>query len=139
MTSKTYDELLLYNSFKERYEYLKLDSAVGIETFGWDRYLNQTLYHSEEWRKFRREIIIRDNGCDLGVQDRPILGNRIIIHHINPLTKRQVLNRDQSIFDPQNVICCCHDTHMAIHYGTIRSLNDGLIERKRNDTCPWKH
>lgn len=137
--NKTYSELILLDSFSERFEYLKLCGAVGAETFGYNRYLNQTLYRSEEWKRFRRKIIIRDNACDLALEDRPIFENRIIIHHINPLTKEQILNRDPVIFDPNNVISCRHETHMAIHYGTLSNADIQIVERTKNDTCPWRH
>lgn len=136
---KTYSELTKLNSFDERIKYLMMNGIIGDETFGCNRYLNQSLYHSEEWRNFRRQIIIRDNGCDLGLEDRPIISNSlIIIHHINPLTKSQILNRDKLIFDPENVISCVHRTHMAIHYGSIDTADCKITIRTRNDTCPWK-
>lgn len=134
---RTYSELILLPTFEERYRYLKLEGSVGIATFGFDRYLNQTLYRSPEWKRFRREIIIRDNGCDLAMEDYDIHG-RILIHHIDPLTPDDVIRRDPKIFDPENVICVSHNTHNAIHYGDEELLITEPIVRTQNDTCPWK-
>lgn len=136
-TIRTYSELIQIPTFKERYAYLKLQGVVGEETFGRDRYLNQMLYTSEEWRRFRREIIIRDNGCDLGCDGHDIRG-KILIHHIEPLTVEDVVKRSSSIFDPDNVICVSMLTHNAIHYGDESLLITAPIERKPNDTCPWR-
>lgn len=137
MQSKTYSELILIPSFEERFYYLKLDGAVGSETFGFDRYINQILYRSDEWRKFRREIIIRDLSCDLAHPDY-VLHGLVIIHHINPLTIKDIENRSSAIFDPGNVVCTSRRVHNAIHYGDKSLLPKGPIERTRNDTCPWK-
>lgn len=134
---KTYSECMKLPTFLERFEYLKIGGSVGAETFGYDRYLNQTLYRSYEWKRFRNDIIIRDLGCDLVCHDRQIYG-KILIHHINPLTPADVLRRDPKIFDPENVICVSLDTHNAIHYGDTDLLFTGLAERTKNDTCPWK-
>ena len=136
-TTKSYSELMRLKTFEERYQYLRIGGAVGAETFGYDRYLNQILYNSHDWRKFRNPIIIRDNGCDLACLDRE-LESRVIIHHINPITVEDVLNRDPKIFDPENVICVSHNTHQAIHYGDENLLYKNPVERKPNDTCPWK-
>ena len=138
MSDRRYSDLVRFETFMERYEYLKLGGGVGLETFGYDRYLNQLLYRSEEWKKFRREIIIRDNGCDLGCEGFSILGNRLTVHHINPITKEDILNHSPIIFDPDNVITCTHSTHMAIHYGTLEISDIQPIIRTPNDTCPWK-
>lgn len=134
---KTYSEMILLPTFLERFKYLQLNGMVGAETFGFDRYLNQSLYRTTEWKRFRREIIIRDNGCDLGCNDRTIYG-KILVHHINPLTVEDIVNRHSCVFDPDNVICVSHDTHNAIHYGNEDLLMLGPIERKPNDTCPWR-
>lgn len=125
-------------TFEERYEYLRLDGVVGKATFGYDRYLNQILYTSKEWRRFRDDIIIRDNGCDLGMPgfEIPV---RAIVHHINPITVEDVVNRHPKVFDPENVITVSHNTHEAIHYGNETLLIIAPNERKANDTCPWKH
>ena len=137
MTSKSYLELITIPTFEERFEYLKLDGAVGKETFGYDRYLNQALYSSKEWRDFRRRIIIRDNGCDLACEGYE-MQNGILIHHINPITIDAVINRRPVIFDPNNVVCVSHNTHNAIHYGDKGLLITTPIERTANDTCPWR-
>ncbi|MGN1394180.1 MAG: hypothetical protein ACI4V7_09170 [Succinivibrionaceae bacterium] len=139
MIIKSYSELITLKTFEDRFEYLKLDGTIGFETFGHDRYLNQQFYNSYEYRKFRREIILRDNGCDLGIEDRPING-LIIIHHINPIAVEDILDRNIKILlDPENSICVSHRTHNAIHYGDSSSLITDPIERKQNDTCPWKN
>lgn len=132
---KTYDELSKLSTFKERFEYLKIPGAVGIETFGFDRYLNQTLYKSPEWKRVRREVIIRDNGCDLGCDDREI-GGRIIVHHMNPLTEKDILNRNPAVFDPNNLVCVSIDTHNAIHYNG-RVEEDICPKRQKGDTKLW--
>ena len=136
-TIRTYSELISLRTFAERFEYLKLDGKVGYETFGYDRYLNQVLYRSAEWKRFRRDIIIRDNGCDLGCEDR-IIPRNIIVHHLNPITVEDVLQRNPCVFDPENVISTCLETHNAIHYGDIDLLVTDPIVRTRHDTCPWK-
>ena len=139
MNIRTYSELIRLKTFEERYEYLRLRSMVGEETFGFDRYLNQAFYRSKEWKSFRRDIIIRDNGCDLGMEDREIRGH-IIIHHIVPITIEDLINRNLDILlNPENAICTCDNTHKAIHYGDEKILVLNPIERTRNDTCPWKH
>lgn len=135
--TKKYSELIRLTTFMDRYQYLRLDGRVGIETFGYDRYLNQILYHTPEWRRFRRDIIIRDKACDLGC-DGYELYDKILIHHINPITVDDVLNRDPKIFDPNNVISTSLNTHNAIHYGDERLLVSEPIVRTKNDTCPWK-
>ena len=135
---KTYSELVKLDSFEERYSYLRIGGAVGKETFGYDRYLNQILYTSDEWRSLRREIIIRDNGCDLGVDGFEIHG-RILIHHINSITVDDVLRRAVKVFDPENLISTTLSTHNAIHYGDESLLLLLPIERTKNDTCPWRH
>lgn len=137
MSIKTYSELISLPTFKERFEYLKIGGSIGEETFGYDRYLNQILYRSDEWRKFRSDIIIRDDGKDLACEDYEV-GTRAIVHHINPITVEDVLNRDPKIFDPENVITTSLNTHNAIHYGDESLLILEPIERSMNDTCPWK-
>lgn len=134
---KTYSEMILLPTFLERFRYLQIGGMVGAETFGFDRYLNQSLYRTAEWKRFRNEIIVRDNGCDLGCDDRTIYG-KILVHHINPLTVEDIVNRHSCVFDPDNVICVSLDTHNAIHYGDEELLMLGPIERKPNDTCPWR-
>lgn len=133
---KTYSELIRFSTFKDRFDYLKLNGSVGAETFGYDRYLNQALYRSYEWRKFRRDIIVRDRGCDLGIDGFDIK-SRLIVHHINPITLEQIENRDPMIFDPNNVICVSHNTHEAIHYGDESLLPKDPITRFSGDTKLW--
>lgn len=135
---RSYKELSRLGTFKEKYDYLRLQGNVGTETFGFDRYLNQALYKSTEWKRFRKAVIIRDNGCDLGDPDRPITGDRIIIHHINPLTTEDLTSRSDAIFDMNNVICTSYNTHQAIHYGDESLLPQDPIARTPGDTCPWK-
>lgn len=138
MIIRTYTELCWINTFKERYQYLQLSGSVGMETFGFDRYLNQILYTSDEWKRLRRDIIIRDNGCDLGCDGFEIYG-RILIHHIEPITVDDILHRNPKVFDPENLITTTHNTHLAIHYGDEGLLVQVPIERSKNDTCPWRH
>ena len=137
MKNKSYSELIRLPTYLERFRYLQINGAVGAETFGYDRYLNQILYRTGEWKRFRRDIILRDNGCDLACKDYEIFG-RILVHHINPITVDDVLNRDPKIFDPNNVITTTLDTHNAIHYGDERLLVMDPIVRTKNDTCPWR-
>lgn len=137
MKNKSYSELIRLPTYLERFRYLQINGAVGTETFGYDRYLNQILYRTGEWKSFRRDIILRDNGCDLACKDYEIFG-RILVHHINPITVDDVLNRDPKIFDPNNVITTTLDTHNAIHYGDERLLVMDPIVRTKNDTCPWR-
>lgn len=135
--NKTYSELIQLPTFQARFEYLLIGQGVGDESFGWRRYLNQTLYHSPEWRSFRNRVIIRDHGCDLACDGFEIR-EPIIIHHINPITYDDILNRAPCIFDPENVICTRDHTHKAIHYGKVVLSEDIPITRSLNDTCPWK-
>lgn len=136
--SRSYAELSQLPDFKSRFEYAKLKASVpGVVTFGSNRYLNQGLYHSTEWRKLRDRIIVRDNGMDLGAPDRPIAG-RIIIHHICPLTVEDFELNPELIWDPENLICVSHNTHEAIHFGSEDRLFKELVERRPNDQCPWK-
>ena len=134
---KTYSEMIQLPTFLDRFRYLRIGGAVGAETFGYDRYLNQMLYRTPEWKRFRRDIIIRDNGCDLGHSDYEIVGN-ILVHHINPITVEDVLNRSYKIFDPENVISTSLNTHNAVHYGDESLLITEPIIRTKNDTCPWR-
>lgn len=137
MMTRSYSELITIPTFEERFKYLKLDGVVGKETFGFNRYLNQTFYLCPEWRDTRRDIIIRDKGCDLGCIDFEIYGP-IMIHHINQITADDILKRRPIIFDPENLITTRLRTHNAIHYGDEKQLNTGPIERTKNDTCPWR-
>lgn len=135
---RTYSELSKLKTFKERFEYLKLDGKVGIDTFGHDRYLNQILYQLPEWKNARDKVIIRDNGCDLGVEGYDIYG-RVIVHHMNPITIDDVLNRESHIFNLEYLISTTHNTHNAIHYSDENALPKDPVIRTKNDTCPWKH
>ena len=134
---RTYSELITLPTFEERYRYLRLGGRVGKETFGFDRYINQMFYKSDEWLSLRNEIIIRDNGCDLGMFDREIEG-RILIHHMNPITVQDVINRTEFLLNPEYLICTIKSTHDAIHYGDESSLILVPRERTKNDTCPWR-
>lgn len=138
MRKRCYSELRQINSFEERFEYLKLVGEVGNPTFGYDRYFNQQFYHSSEWRRTRNGIILRDNGCDLGINDYEI-HSRIQIHHITPITKEDIENWNEDIlFNPENLICVSFDTHNAIHYGTESEFSRIPKERVPGDTCPWR-
>ena len=135
---RTYSDLILLPTFKERFEYLKLSGVVGRDTFGFDRYLNQQFYRTSEWKKVRDAVIIRDNGCDLGVEGYEIY-DRIIIHHMNPITANDIIKHSDWIVDPNQLICTSFRTHNAIHYGDISLIDKQPTIRKPNDTCPWRH
>lgn len=135
--NKSYSELSKLETFNERFEYLKIGAKVGSETFGGNRYLNQVFYKSPEWKRFRREIILRDMGCDLGITNRPIPG-KVYIHHINPITASNINDRAASLMDPENAICVSFDTHQAIHFGDESILATDPIKREPNDTAPWR-
>lgn len=138
MMIRTYSELIKLPTFIERYEYLRLDGKVGEETFGFDRYLNQLFYSRDpEWLALRDKVIIRDNGCDLGIPGREIR-SRIIIHHMNPISKEDILRRSQFLLNPEYLICTVKSTHDAIHYGDQNLLMKDPIKRTQNDTCPWR-
>lgn len=137
MIIRTYSELITLSTFEERYRYLQLNGKVGEETFGFDRYLNQIFYKSKEWLRIRDHVITRDNGCDLGIEDRDIFG-RILIHHMNPITVDDILKRSDFLLNPDYLICTSKNTHDAIHYSDESLLFAGLIERTKNDTCPWR-
>ena len=134
---RTYSELCKLNTFKERYDYLRLYGRVGKETFGFDRYLNQIIYKLPEWKSVRDKVIVRDCGCDLGMEGYEI-GEKILVHHMNPITMDDIINHNQDIFNPEYLICVSHQTHNAIHYGDESQLILDPIERSPNDTCPWK-
>ena len=138
MTIRTYSVLITLPTFEERFHYLQLDGRVGEETFGFDRYLNQAFYKSEEWLRVRDLVIVRDNGCDLGIEGREIYG-RILIHHMNPITIDDIAKRSKYLLDPEYLITTVKNTHDAIHYGDDSLLIKLPIERTRNDTCPWKN
>lgn len=134
---RSYSELITIPTFEERFKYLQLKGSVGKDTFGHDRYLNQILYNSQEWKTIRNKIIIRDNGCDLACEGFEIYG-QILIHHINPISVEDIIGRSPKVFDPENLITTVHNTHNAIHYGDASLLITAPIERSKNDTCPWK-
>ena len=134
---RTYSELKSYKTFLDRYNYLKLVGQVGVETFGMDRYINQMLYRSRKWQQVRNHVIIRDNGCDLGIEGYDLY-DRIIIHHMNPLTLEDIEDENPDIFDPEFLISTSFRTHNAIHYGDSNLLPKEPIERRPHDTCPWK-
>ena len=134
---KTYSELITLPTFEERYRYLRLKGSVGDETFGFDRYLNQKFYRSAEWKRIRDQVIVRDNGCDLGIEDRPIRG-KILIHHMNPVTITDIRYATDALLNPEYLVAVAHDTHNAIHYGDEELLVKDPIVRTPNDTCPWK-
>ena len=138
MNIRTYSELITLSTFEERYKYLQLSSSIGEETFGFDRYLNQNFYRSKEWKRIRDFVIIRDNGCDLGIEDRIIHG-KITIHHMNPLRMKDIQDVSDYLLNPEYLICTTHQTHNAIHYGDENLLVRNPIERTANDTCPWRH
>lgn len=134
---RSYTELSKLKTFEERFQYLKLNGIVGQETFGFDRYLNQILYHSQKWKHSRDEAIIRDNGCDLGIEDREIHG-LVVVHHMNVVTLEDIERGSDLVYDPEYLITTTHNTHNAIHYGDESLLILPPIVRSRNDTCPWK-
>ena len=137
MTIRTYSELITFPTFEERFRYLKLGGRVGEETFGFDRYLNQIFYKSPEWKSVRDHVIARDMGRDLGIEGREIFG-KILIHHMNPISKEDVLGRSEFLLDPEYLICTVKNTHDAIHYSDESLLVKDPVIRRRNDTCPWK-
>lgn len=139
MIIRTYSELITLPTFEERYRYLRLGGRVGEETFGFDRYLNQMFYQSKEWQEARDYVIVRDMGCDLGVAGREIPeGVKILVHHMNPVLVRDIVSRSKYLLDPEYLISTIKRTHDAIHYGDESLLMTGPIERRKNDTCPWK-
>lgn len=138
MNDKSYSEMITMSEFDDRFRYAKLDGQVGMDTFGFDRYLNQQFYRSKEWKRLRDQIIIRDNGCDLGVPGHEISG-KIYIHHLNPLSPEDITESTKKLFDPDNLVCVSAETHNAIHYGDESILEKNkIVERSPGDTCPWK-
>ena len=134
---RTYSELSRLTTFEERFRYLQLKGSVGRETFGFDRFINQQFYRSREWKRVRDIVILRDNGCDLGVEGYEIPG-RILIHHMNPILVDDIKDASEYLLDPEYLIATTHDTHNAIHYGDASLLPRMPVERTRNDTCPWR-
>lgn len=135
---RTYSELCQIPSYKERFEYLKLDGVVGKATFGSKRYLNQKFYTSDEWKRVRDIVIVRDLGCDLGFPGYDIYG-QIQVHHMNPMIVEDVISHSSEILNPEFLICTSYQTHKAIHYGSEEMLVLPPVERTKNDTCPWKN
>ena len=138
MSIRTYSELILLPTFEERFKYLQLNGRVGDDTFGFDRYINQNFYKSADWKRIRDQIIIRDNGCDLALEGYEIYG-RILIHHMNPITAKDIGLNTEYLMNPEYLICVTHNTHNAIHYGDEELLMKGPVVRTKNDTCPWRH
>ena len=134
---RRYSELILLPTFEERFNYLRLGGSVGESTFGFDRYLNQVFYRSPEWKRIRDYVIIRDNGCDLGIEGYTIHG-RILVHHMNPITVEDIERESDFLMNPEFLISTIHNTHNAIHYGDDSLLYKGPVERTKNDTCPWR-
>ena len=139
MSVRTYSELSKLTTFKERFNYLSLNGQVGKDTFGFDRIFNQKFYTSKEWRHIRDLVIVRDNGCDLGIEGYDIVGQNLIIHHINPISLEDIESKSDILLNPEYLITTTHNTHNAIHYGDDKLLITGPIQRSKNDTCPWKH
>lgn len=137
MNIRTYSELIKLHTFEERYEYLKLDGMVGQETFGFERFMNQQFYKSQEWKSIRDFIIVRDGGCDLGIEGYDIFG-KIYIHHLNPISKKDILTKSDFLLNPEYLISTTLSTHNAIHYGDESLLPQAPVERCKNDTCPWR-
>lgn len=137
MTDRRHSEIIRLPTFLDRFRYLRLGGSVGSDTFGFDRVFNQRFYKSAEWRSVRDYVITRDLGCDLGVSDREIFG-RVYIHHMNPISIRDIEQASDILLDPEYLICTSHDTHNAIHFGDERLLARDPVERSANDTCPWK-
>ena len=135
---RTYTELSQLGTFMERFNYLKLEGVIGEDTFGFDRYLNQVFYTSQEWRHVRDIVIVRDNGNDLGVNGFGIPKRNLIVHHMNPICVEDILKRKENILNPEYLICVSRATHQALHYGNLDLLPKDIVDRKPNDTCPWK-
>lgn len=138
MSIKTYSELIQYPTFEDRFKYLQLKGRVGEDTFGFDRYINQRFYRSVEWKRIRDQVILRDKGCDLGILGHEIY-ERVIIHHMNPISAKDISDATDYLLNPEYLICVSHLTHNAIHYGDESILVITPIERRKNDTCPWRH
>ena len=138
MGIRTYSELIQYPTFEDRFKYLQLKGRVGEDTFGFDRYINQRFYRSKEWQRVRDQVILRDKGCDLWIYGRELY-ERIIIHHMNPISVEDIKDATEYLLNPEYLICVSHLTHNAIHYGDESILLTAPIERRKNDTCPWRH
>lgn len=136
---RTYSDLIQIPDFEGRFQYLQIHGKVGVDTFGFDRIFNQKFYRSKEWRHIRDKIIVRDLGCDLGVEGYGIFRQPIVIHHMNPISMKDIAESTEFLLNPEYLICTTDRTHKAIHYGDESLLSLPLAERSRNDTCPWKH
>ena len=137
MMNKTYSELISYNTFEDRLHYLKLNSKVGFDTFGFDRYMNQMFYRSKEWKDIRNYVIARDKACDMALEGFEIF-DKIIIHHMNPIGPKDIIHSNDILLDPEQLVCVSHLTHNAIHYGTDELRVKQVVERRPNDTIPWR-
>ena len=137
MNEKSYSQMIALPTFAERLDYLTISGKVGASTFGDDRYLNQMLYHNPEWKRIRKYVISRDGGCDLAHSDFPLF-DRVYIHHINPITAEDILNRSHKVFDMENLVCVSFDTHQKIHYGLNSEKLKTPTIRTKNDTIPWR-
>lgn len=137
MSIRCYSELIEIPTFEERFRYLQLNGSVGQDTFGFDRYMNQAFYQSREWKRVRDFVILRDNGCDLGVDGYTIYG-KVLIHHMNPITVKDIATVSNFLMNPEYLICVSHTTHNAIHYGDENLISKGPVIRTPNDTCPWR-
>ena len=135
---RTYSELSKLKTFEERFAYLKLDGVVGEDTFGYNRYLNQSFYKTDEWKRIRNIVITRDRGCDLGCPDHEIIDEDILVHHMNPIDEEDIINRSEYLLDPEYLITTIYNTHRAVHYGNEDMLQKPPVVRTPNDTCPWK-
>lgn len=136
MKIRTYSELIELETFEERFEYLSLRGQIGCETFGFNRWINQRFYTSQQWRNLRRDVIVRDNACDLGIADREI-HSRLIVHHMNPLQESDIVHGTRRALDPEFLICTTHDTHNAIHFGDAALLTKPYVPRRPGDTKLW--
>lgn len=137
MQMRTYSELITFNTFEDRFNYLNLKGIVGEEIFGFDRWLNQRFYNSKEWQSIRDYVIVRDQGCDLAMEGYDI-GGKVYVHHMNPIDQKDLVRISDILIDPEYLVCVSHNTHNAIHYGDISLIVTAPIERRPNDTCPWK-
>ena len=135
---RTFSELSRLTTFEERYRYLRLRGNVGEETFGFDRHINQIFYKSREWKSVRDFVIVRDNGCDLGVGGYEIHGT-ILIHHMNPILPKDIVDQSKFLLNPEYLVSTILSTHNAIHYGDESLIIKTPIQRIKNDTCPWRH
>lgn len=135
---RTYSELIRLSTFEERFKYLRLNGKIGVDTFGFDRVFNQRFYKSAEWLRVKDQVIVRDYGRDLGMEGYEIYGQRIIVHHMNPIMLEDIKCSTEFLLNPEYLISTTHSTHNAIHYGDENLLQKDPIIRSKNDTCPWR-